>query len=427
MTTEQTGPVDLSTTRAPTLLRETLAYARERDYTGWDYADGLSSKLLRAVPVDNKWVNIAVQESIKRAPVNVRPLFLVEQRRNYMGAALFAMANLTYARLLTAGAVDEPAEASVDHVGEARSLVDWLIEHRSVGYSGFCGGHKHEIQTLRVKGLPNHPSVVSTAFPVRALLAAAPLDPSYAEVARTAADFVVDDLNYRAVDGGAVIDYHVQDTDEYYTINAGALGARLLVDLYDVFDESALRERARRIFDHVADLQTDRGGWYYREPPDASHLSMDNFHNGFIIESLQRYGDVVDERYADVVEDGVEFYRNELFEASGAPNWDESCSYPRDIHASAQGILVFTYAGRLDFARRILEWTLDNLYGGDGRFYHRKHRYHTKRTTLMRWCQAWMVYAISEFLRVDRGIEPQTTTSPVCSQPLRPDQRGEPR
>ena len=81
--------------RASTLLDETLRYSREREYRGYDKADGLSSRILDILPVDSKWVNIVFQESAKRAPVNIRPLLLVEQRRNFKGAALFACANLT--------------------------------------------------------------------------------------------------------------------------------------------------------------------------------------------------------------------------------------------------------------------------------------------------------------------------------------------
>ncbi|WP_237560586.1 antibiotic ABC transporter permease [Halostella litorea] len=383
-------------------LRETLSYSRARNYVGWDYCDGLSSRLLRALPVENKWVNLAFQETIKRAPVNVRPLFLVERRRNFMGAGLFAAANLATGRL---AARDVPGtDPSVDYAGEARHLVDWLLDNRSTGYRGFCGGHKHRIQTLDTLSHPADPSVVATAPPVRALLAASTLDPEYAAPARTAADFVVDDLHYREVDGGAVIDYHTNDSDEYYTINAGAIGARLLVDLYEHTGDAELLDRATAILDHVAALQTDRGGWHYRDPADASHLSMDNFHNGFVVESFLRYADVAGDRYADTVDDALAFSRT-MFEDSGAPRWDESSAYPRDIHACAQGILTFTYAGDQELARRIFDWTRAELYAGDGRFRFRKGRVVSKRYTLMRWCQAWMAYAMAEHLRVTAGID----------------------
>lgn len=384
----QTVPMTAAETAAH--LRQTLSYARDRDYTGWDYADGMSSRLLRAVPVDNKWLNIAVQETIKRAPVNVRPLFLVEQRRNFKGTALFTMANLNAYHLTGEDLFRD----------EAQALSAWLRTHQSEDCPEFSGCHRHDLQGLDGRHAAGTPGVVGTSYGVQALLAAdAAFDEAYGAEAHTAADFVFERLGYEEVEAGARIDYKPSESDEYYTLNANALGARLLIDLYANRHDSDLLEAATKILDYVVSKQTDRGGWYYRDPPDASHLSMDNHHNGFIIEALLRFAEVTGEqRYEQALADAVAFYREDMFEDDGAPNWDESDAYPRDIHAAAQGILVFTYAGDLPTAGRILEWTLDNLYAGEGRFYFRKHRLYTKRITLMRWCQAWMAYAMSEYL-----------------------------
>ncbi|RKD97405.1 glycoside hydrolase family protein [Halopiger aswanensis] len=397
----ETGARARDVDRYVSALDSMLAYARRRDYIGPDYGDGMSSQLLQALPVENRFLNLAVQETVKRAPIDVRPLFRVEQRRNYMGAALFSIANLNYYDLLQARG--QRTDPGFDPLGEAERLAEWLLEESLSGYSGFCGGHRHEIQHLHTKGVPSDPDIVSTSCAVKALLRVAEHEgkEEYAEIARTAVDFMVEDLNYREVEEGAKIDYHLNHPDDSYTINAAALGAQMLVDLYEYFGDDELRERATKIFDHIAANQTDRGGWPYRLPADASHLSMDNHHNGFVIESFQRYREVVDEeRYADTLEDAVEFYREELFELDGAPNFDEEHAYPRDIHASTQGILVFTREGDLEFAERILRWVLANMQveGEEGRFYYRKYRHHTKRVTLMRWCQGWMSYATSEFL-----------------------------
>ncbi|AEH37621.1 hypothetical protein [Halopiger xanaduensis] len=397
----ETGSRVRDVDRYVSALDSMLAYARRRDYIGPDYGDGMSSQLLQALPVENRFLNLVVQETVKRAPIDVRPLFRVEQRRNYMGAALFSIANLNYYDLLQARG--QRTDPGFDPLGEAERLAEWLLEESLSGYSGFCGGHRHEIQHLHTKGVPSDPDIVSTSCAVKALLRVAEHEgrEEYAEIARTAVDFMVEDLNYREVEEGAKIDYHLNHPEDSYTINAAALGAQMLVDLYEYFGDEELRERATKIFDHIAANQTDRGGWPYRLPADASHLSMDNHHNGFVIESFQRYREVVDEgRYADTLEDAVEFYREELFELDGAPNFDEESAYPRDIHASTQGILVFTREGDLEFAERILRWVLANMQveGEEGRFYYRKYRHHTKRVTLMRWCQGWMSYATSEFL-----------------------------
>jgi hypothetical protein len=388
-----TPPRTADAERVRQALEQALAYAADREYTGWDYADGLSSRLRTALPVENRWVNLAFQEGIKRTPVNVRPLFLVEQRRSFMGAGLFVLVHRTLDRLRS-------ENDGFDHPGAACRLADWLVDNRCRGYSGFCGGHRHENQHLAHKTTPAEPDVVTTAVAVKGLLAAADYDGRYAEVARTAERFLVEDMRYRAVGDTARIDYYPQEPSDRHTLNATAMAAQTFLDLFELTGRDRLRERAAALLDFVVTHQTDRGGWYYRVPASASHLSMDTHHNCFIVESLLRYHEVTDtDRYAQSLSTAVEFLRASLFRADGAPNWDETASYPRDIHAAAQGILAFTAAGDLSFAGRIVEWTLATLYLGGGRFGFRRHRLYTERTTLMRWCQAWPCYALATYLR----------------------------
>ncbi|WIV68613.1 antibiotic ABC transporter permease [Natrialbaceae archaeon AArc-T1-2] len=383
----------------------TLAYAREREYVGWDYADGLSSAYIKRLPFESKLLNLVVQESIKRAPINLRPYFRVETKRNYKGAALFAMANLDVYAL----------SGEQRYAREARELVEWLREADNDWCDGFCGGgHRHPLQDLSSDGAstPGEVSgIVSTSYAVQALLQAADVleAPEYADLARTATEFVFEELAYTDRETGACIAYTAangssNDGSPPYTLNANALGARLLLELAAYFDEPQWREAGEKILDYVAAKQTATGGWMYTDPPTASHLSMDNFHNGFIVESLLRHRELTDsKRYETTLERALSFYRSELFEEDGAPNWDESSAYPRDVHAAAQGIITFTEAGDLEFARRIVEWTTDALYAGDGQFYYQQRRFYTKRFTLMRWCQAWMAYALSTYMRARYG------------------------
>jgi len=419
------------------LLGETLAYARDRDYRGPDYGDGMSSRLLDVLPVESTYCNLTVQEVIKRAPVDLRPLFRVDERRNFMGTALFVMANMTAGDLLDAGdprvagagrrsspddgsAPDRgnaPDDGSApdgreppDYESEARTLADWLVDARIEGQAGYCGGHSHDLQTLDGVVEVGTPGIVGTAYAVKALVRAdGRFDRDYAGVVRTAADFVFEDLNYGPAEGvGATIDYKPSESDDYTTINAVALGARTLVDLFDRFPESRLQEGASELLRYVASQQTPAGGWHYRDPASASHLSMDSHHNGFVIEAFQRYRAVTgSDEFDDTLSHGLAFYRDTLFDADGAANFDETGPYPRDIHAATQGALVFAYAGETDFARRILDWALETFYVGGGRYFFRKHRFHTKRVVLMRWCVAWMAYALAELERVERGWPPR--------------------
>ncbi len=383
--------------RAWDVLTEVLDYSRARDYVGWDLYDGESSRLLEALPLDNQWVNLSVQQAVRRSAVNVRPALLVEQRRSFLGAALFTLANLT------------AHELSDDdrYRNDAVELADWLVESRSSGYAGYCGGHQHPLQRFDGRTMPEDPDVVTTSHATKALLAAGErLDESYQETAATAADFVLENLGYDDCESGARIHYHPDESGDNYTLNANALGARLLLDVSAATGDDDLAAKAEPILDYVAANQADIGGWTYRDPPDASHLSMDNFHNGFIIQSFLRHAAVRDsDRFADTIERAVAFYRDELFTYGGAPNFDESSAYPRDVHCAAQGIAVFSTVGDGEFARRILGWTLDNLYDGNGAFYHEKGRFFTKRITYMRWCQAWMAWALTIYLAREHDLD----------------------
>jgi len=389
--------------RVASVLAETLSYARERDYRGWDYGDGASSQLLSVVPGERSSLHGAVRGIVDRAPVNLRPLLLVEPQRTFEAAALFAMANQTagWLREYSPAALDAPEEG-YDVATEA--LLEWLVDERTEGYSGFCGSHPYgRRHTGGDAGSAEEPDIASTSHATRALLRGRYRSPRYSAAATSAASFVIEDLTSSRLGSGAAVAVHPdQDdhSDDVLPVDASALGARVLLDVHDHTRQNQLLSAARSILDYVEDRQTTRGGWHGRTPPSPSTRSMDTVQNGLVIEAFQRYAEVTgDDRYELTLADAVEFYQRVLFDDDGAPNADEQRSYPRDVRAAAQGILVFTYRGDIEFARRIVEWTLDNLYAGDGRFLFRQHRLHTKRPVLMRWSVAWMAYALSEYLR----------------------------
>jgi hypothetical protein len=375
------------------LLENTLQYARQREYKGYDYSDGLSSTVLQKLPVENKWVNIAFQESAKRAPVNIRPLLLIPKRRSFKGSGLFIMANV---------AAYEMTGREM-YLDQAETLVDWLLETRRDQPFGW--GHNHDIQTLNTTVERNTPSIVSVTYITLGILEFAKHrdTEAYSLVRDGVPDLIFDTLEYSECDAGAHIKYKSTQKDGVYTLNANALGGRLLMELYHEFGDDTYRDRAESILDYVVSHQTSIGGWKYTDPPSASHLSMDNHHNGFIIESLLRHEELAgSQRYESALDDSLSFYKNILYEDDGRPNWDEERSYPRDIHAATQGIITFSRSGDLELASKILDWTLGELYAGDGQFHYRKQKYYTKRFTLMRWCEAWMAYALSVYHRANR-------------------------
>jgi len=371
------------------ILSDTLNYSRKRDYIGWDKHDGMSSKIRKKLPFETKWTNLFFQEVIKRAPINLRPVFLVEQRPSPKGLCLFTIANLNAFEVI----------GNEQYKEEGQKLIDRVVSHDLEGYDGFCLYHNHQLQGLSKKTEIGTPGIVGTSFGVKALLRASDLDKSYTELARSADNYVKSELHPKRIGTMIKVSYKPTEKTENYTLNANALAARMYIDLYDYFKIERYKRISKGILEFVTSRQTEQGGWMYTDPPSASHLSMDNYHNGFIIESILRYKDVTrSNKFDESLYKGLEFYKEILYENNGSPNWDEKNKYPKDIHAAAEGIVTFTEAGDMEFAKKILDWTLDNLYAGNGRFYYQKNKFYTKRFTLMRWCQAWMAYAISRYL-----------------------------
>jgi hypothetical protein len=161
-------------------------------------------------------------------------------------------------------------------------------------------------------------------------------------------------------------------------------------------------QEAGRLVRYVVSKQTAYGAWYYAEPPKDSHITHDNYHTGFILDALLGYGNwAKSTEFDDAYRRGLIFYRDRLFEPDGAPRFMHDRKYPFDIHGAAQGIITFALAQTAvkegaELSRKILEWTLENMYDRETRwFYYQKHRRYRTHVRLLRWCQAWMAWAIA--------------------------------
>ena len=59
-------------------LSKLRGYIEESNFNGYDPYDALNSPFLRAISFGNKYLRIAFTQGLKRLPVNLHPLFLVQ-------------------------------------------------------------------------------------------------------------------------------------------------------------------------------------------------------------------------------------------------------------------------------------------------------------------------------------------------------------
>lgn len=377
-----------------TSLDALFRYCRSREWQGHDPYDALNSRLLKTLTLGSRWIRLAFIQTLKRLPFDPRGLLGVRKNLNPKGLSLFLNGCLALYRLT----------GEERYRGLCRHFAALLEEVSCRGYSGHCWGYDFDWQS-RFFFLPGGtPTTVNTVFAANALLNLhETLKEEHAlEMARSACDFLLRDLHRESNGEGICFSYTPLDPLQVY--NASILAAQLLHRVHQLCGEKDLLEIGRQASRFVCAHQNEDGSWYYGKA--ASQRWVDGHHTGFILvalhDILSRTGD---EAIAGSLDRGLSFYRRHLFRQDGAPKYYSHRLYPIDTHCAAQGIITFARLrareqGSLDLARRVAEWTIDNMQDPQGFFYYRKGRLLTNRIPYMRWSQAWMFHALTELVEV---------------------------
>ena len=105
---------------------------------------------------------------------------------------------------------------------------------------------------------------------------------------------------------------------------------------------------------------------------------------------------------------GIDFYRTHFIREDGAARYFHDRTYPIDIHSVAQTILTLVeFSDRIPDCDGLLNlvyrWAITHMWDEHGFFYYRQLRSLTIRTPYMRWSEAWMLMALTQLLRHQRG------------------------
>ena len=164
-----------------------FAWCRTHNFAGHDPFDALNSRLFQATPLKHsRPARLAWTQLVKRSPVNLRSIGLVPAGRNSKGIALFALAALANYRSSKTNEAEK----------EARQLLNDLHSMRLEGWSGAAWGYNFDWQSRVFFAPRGTPTIVPTAFAARAFIEAAQAfeDETYLKTARSACDFILQDL-----------------------------------------------------------------------------------------------------------------------------------------------------------------------------------------------------------------------------------------
>ena len=383
-----------SNTASKALIYESIGrlsrWLEENDYKGYDTFDGLSARFLRPFTFDTKVLRIVLQQSVRRLPVNLRPVLGITKERSSKGMGFLARGFTRLHR--TTG---DPVWA-----GKAEMALQWLIENQSKGYSGACWGNHFDYQSRGFYLPKGVPTIVWTS-----LIGHAFLDgyehfkkDQYLQIAVSACEHILRDYDTYPYGDGLCISYVPGLNSQVH--NANTLGASLLVRTDSHTRNQAYTELAQKAFQYTAQHQRREGSWYYAEYPN-SHW-VDNFHTGYVLDCFKHYVEATgDDRFTATMDAGYEYWKGTFFLPDGTPRYYNHKTLPIDIQCCSQAIdtLVF-FSDRdpesLSLAMKVAQWTIEHMQDRTGYFYYRRYSPRlVNKTPTLHWGQATMLCGLA--------------------------------
>jgi rhamnogalacturonyl hydrolase YesR len=363
-------------------------------FKGHDPYDGLNSTFFQAIPLiaRNRLARLIWIQALKKLPFNLRGIVGIKKDFNPKALGLFISG---YCNLYE-------KENRQEYLDKIILLYNKLLTLKNSDWSGICWGYNFDWQS-RAFFLPkNTPTVVVTSFIGNSVLDIFEITKKeeFLKLARDTCNFILKDLNRNYDDKGNFA-FSYSPLDKSVVFNASLLGSSLLARVYSITNEKELIDAAKKSVAYCCAHQKYDGSWAYGT--HHSHNWVDNFHTGYNLECIANYGIFSgDSTYQENLNKGFNYYINSFFKEEGISKYYNNSVYPIDIHAPAQLIITLSKLGQFEnnkqLADRVLKWTIRHMQSDKGYFYYQIGKYFTSKIPYMRWAQAWMFYAISEYL-----------------------------
>jgi hypothetical protein len=382
--------MDKSTQITDSVLR-LKSNIEQESYRGYDPYDGLLSPVFQLPFLrSNHTIRFLAQQAIKRSPINVRPFLRIPKGENPVTLGLAIQAHV---HLKKAGII-------FDFKATER-LVEHIASLRSPGRQFACWGYDFPWAARHAEIPAYGPTVVATGIITNALFlywkeTGCPISQ---KLIMEAGEFVSRDLHRAsAPNGGFVFSYSPFDHEG--VLNASMKAIRLLSQAYIVSQNKGHLELAQTAIQAVLQAQRPDGSWPYSLRSGGQWT--DNYHTGYILDGIDEYiNNTGDEHPKPKLELGFDYYITHFIRSDGRPWLFGNKSGPADCTAGGQTLLTLIRFGEVDTARKVAIWIIENMQAPNGAFYYRNSAWHTRKTTFMRWSNAWMLAGLSAYLEAE--------------------------
>lgn len=365
-------------------------WVEKHDFKAYDPGDGNLS-WFHPLTLNSRFLERLLQQLVYRAPWNVRPLFGIKPHTSTKGMGYLAWG---YTKMYRRTRQPEFAQ-------HARTCLDWLIENKSPGHEHCCWGN-HFLFSSRAGRIPElEPTIVWSGLIGQAFLEAYEVlqIPQYLETASSVCQWI-QGLPRETTSTGICLSYI--GTAQSSIHNSNVLGAALLARVGALTGDRAALDLAKQAMLYTCSRLRPDGSWYYGEA-DKYHW-VDNFHTGYNLDSVKRYTQATgDRQFEGQMHRAYDYFKRTFFEPTGRPKYYHNQVYPIDIQCAAQAIDTLAFFSDTDpealtLARKVAEWTIDNMQDADGHFYYRRNGWAVNRAPMLHWGQGTMFKALAHLL-----------------------------
>lgn len=334
----------------------------------------------------------------KLFPEELRNLLSVEKRINAKSMGLFASSFLNLYQIT----------GQKHYLDRSLRILQWLANNGNENFGGIGWGYPFNWQSKEF--IPRYtPSSVVTSIVGNAFFKYWEL--SKGEWARRIIkginEFFMSGLNVDHLNPDELC-FSYTPLDRSHVHNANLFVADFLIKTYDIMKNTKQLEIGHKALNYTLKQQNPDGSFYYYGYPEKIKGEIDHYHTGFVINSLRDIWEITKkEKVCQSLNKCVNHYLNELF-IGGIPKFKPSSFYPVDIHSLAVAIITLLrlndYGNRIrHYLKNTLEFTINEFQDFNGYFYYRIEKIGPIKWKVkfpyMRWSEAWMLLALTEYLQ----------------------------
>lgn len=378
-----------------------FAYCEREDFAGYDPFDGLNSVLFQLTPLKHvRLARLALLQTVKRSPIDLRRVLGIKKGVNPKGLALFALAELSRYRETK----DEAHAATANDL--LKRLMNTAIRGKTAdGQPTLAFGYNFDWQSRNFYAPLGTPAIVPTAFAQQAFVESYEAfgDEKHLTAATEICSFILSGLN-RSVETTDEICFSYTPLDRTEIYNASLLAGECLARVGTLTQNSDYLAIAAKTARFVIRRQRSDGAWAYGG--NDIQAWVDNFHTAYTLLSLYRISGEVEELRSetfDAINLGGGYWLAKFFLGDGTPKYYDNEVYPVDIHSAAAAISTMCELRAIDdrmlpMAQKTADWTMENMLDPTGFFYYQQRKTSIVKTPFMRWGQAWMAYALARLI-----------------------------